>query len=72
MTVSTSEFRNRPIAGHSTKKGRVRNVEIGSRGVDTGEAALQLAIAGGGISRVADLQVRALLILLERVLKSPE
>jgi DNA-binding transcriptional LysR family regulator len=38
--------------------GRVRGIDITSRiSVDSGEAALRLAIAGGGIARVADVLV---------------
>lgn len=38
------------------EKGQVRNIDIKSRvRVDNGEAALQLAMAGGGIIRIADL-----------------
>ena len=38
--------------------GKVRSIDVGSRVlVDSGEAALRLAIAGGGIARLADLIV---------------
>jgi DNA-binding transcriptional LysR family regulator len=38
--------------------GKVNNIDVGSRVlVDSGEAALRLALAGGGIARLADLIV---------------
>lgn len=41
------------------EKGKTKTVQIGSRAVvDSGEAALRIAIAGGGIARLADLIVR--------------